>query len=80
MSAAQNCPLVYQLNALQVQPLQHHMSHDTALNPDDFVPSPFDCNKPDPPTPDPEPPPLQLSQDTNFDDAYASPVAPTVQI
>ena len=60
--------------------MQHYMSHDTVLDPDDFIPSPFELDKPDEPTPDPEPPPLQMSQNTNFGDACTPPVARTVQL
>ena len=80
MSAAQNCPLLYQLNALQAQPTQHYMSHDTMLDPDDYIPSPFDCDEPDSPPPDPEPPPLPISKHSTFNDAYTPPLAPSINL
>ena len=46
MSDAFNCPLLYQLNSLQIQPLQSYNSCDTELDPDDILPSDFNHDEP----------------------------------
>jgi len=80
MSAARNCPLLYQLNALQIQPLQHYPSYDTMLDPDDVIPSRYEEDEPDATAPDPEPPPLHINPNINIGDAYTPPIARTVQL
>ena len=80
MSDAQNCPLLHRINALQMQPMQHHPSSDTVFDPDNIIPLRYNLDKPDAPVPDPEPPPSKIHTTPNIGDACTPPIARTAQI
>ena len=80
MSAAQNCPLLYCLNALQIQPFHHYASSDTVIDPDDMVPSLQTFDEPGTTKPDPEPPPIKIDPHIPIGDAYTPPLVPNIQL
>ena len=80
MSDAINCPLVYQLNSLQIQPLQSYSSCDTELDPDDILPSDFNQDEPELPIPIPTPQQLPIQTKLDIVDAYTPPLARDLKI
>ena len=80
MSDAFNCPLLYQLNSLQIQPLQSYNSCDTELDPDDILPSDFNHDEPEPPIPLPKKDSLPVDTNLNIVTAYTPPLARDLQI
>ena len=75
MSDAINCPLVYQLNSLQIQPLQSYNSSDTELDPDDILPSDFNQDEPELHIPVPTIQQLPIRTKLDIVDAYTPPLA-----
>ena len=80
MSDAQNCPLLYQLNSLQIQPLQSYNSCDTELDPDDLLPSDFNHDEPEPTLQTPKKDMLPINTDVQIVDAYTPPLAHDLKI
>ena len=80
MSDASKCPLLYQLNSLQIQPLQSYNSCDTELDPDDILPSDFNNDEPELPIPTPKKESLPIDTNVNVVTAYTPPLAHNLQI
>ena len=80
MSNAFKCPLLYQLNSLQIQPLQSYNSCDTELDPDDILLSNFNQDKPKLPIPTPKKESLPIDTNVNVVTAYTPPLAHNLQI